>query len=264
MILFTGGGSIANACKTQFDCTIISARNLSDSELKSYIESATLVIHNAGLIQSNNLNELLASNLVFTKRVLDLVHITNPSIKVINVSSMSMLNTCDTYLPSNEMSNYALSKYFAELYCLNHSHENLTNVKFSTIFYNDNKKDGISKLAYDAIKNNRIRIYNDATSHRDIVPIEYIASILGELKDVTELPRCINIASGFSLPFSFFVTILKNKFNSLIIDNEKASFKPVLHEFSNFYKSDNIKIDIDMIKNTFTKYIDKLNEGINL
>jgi nucleoside-diphosphate-sugar epimerase len=264
MILFTGGGAIASEFSKRFDCHIISARRLSDLELTEQLKKATVIIHNSGLIQSNNLNELLKCNLELTKRVIDLAYKVNPNCKFVNISSMSILNECDSYLPTDEMTPYALSKYYSEIYCLNHSFSNITNVRFSTIFYKNKDKDGISRLAYDAVSYGKIKIYSNGLSRRDILPIEYVAGCLHELAELDLFPRVLNIASGCTVPFSFFVDILNEKISKLVIENELQNVNPVLSDFPNHFVFLKNQIDISVIQEAFINYLTKLDEGIGL
>lgn len=264
MIIFTGGGAIASEFSSRFDCHIISARRLSDLELAEHLKKATVIIHNSGLIQSNDTNQLLKCNLELTKRVVDIAYEVNPNCKFINISSMSILNECDSYLTTDKMTPYALSKYYSEIYCLNHSFSKLTNVRFSTIFYKKQEKDGISKLAYEAVKYGKIKIYNKGSSCRDVLPLEYVASCLHELAELDVYPRLLNIASGFTLPFSFFVEVLKEKISKLVIEDEMQNVNPVLCDFPNYFIFRKNMINISVIREAFIMYLIKLDEGIDL
>lgn len=264
MILFSGGGSIAAEYKSLFPCRILSARSLSDADLEEAIKSATVIIHNSALVQSDDLSMLIDSNFKLTKRLIDLVYKVNPLIRFINISSMSILSSSSSYLPTDAMTNYALSKYLSEVYCIGHKHRNVANVRFSTIFYKDNRKDGISKLAFDAALSKRIKIFNNGDAFRDIVPIDYIVRVLKELTEIEDLPITINIASGIPLQFQHFVSLLKMKIPDLVIDNEVADFKPVQYEFSNKYNPSASAISISAISSAFLEYLDSLNAKINL
>lgn len=264
MIIFTGGGAIASEFSKRFDCHIISARRLSNLELAEHFKKASVIIHNSGLIQSNDTNELLKCNLELTKRVVDLAYDVNPNCKFINLSSMSILNECDSYLPTDKMTPYALSKYYSEIYCLNHSFSKLTNVRFSTIFYKQKEKDGISKLAYEAVKFGKIKIYNNGSSCRDVLPVEYVVCCLQELAELNLFPRVLNIASSYPVPFSFFVEILKEKISGLVIENEIQCVYPVLCDFPNHFIFRKNVISISVIREAFLMYLNKLYEGIDL
>ena len=171
MILLTGSGEIAECFSENFKCTIISARKLSDNELIFWIKKADVIIHNAAIINAESLDDYLEGNFILTKRIVDLVYKTKSSIKFINISSMSILFNNDEYLNIFNMTDYAFSKFISELYCLKHPLVDLTNVRFSTIFYGNEKRDGISKLIYDCVKYNEITLFNEGSALRDIILI---------------------------------------------------------------------------------------------
>ena len=60
----------------------------------------------------------------------------------------------DEYLQVDEMTDYAFSKFISEKYCLNSNLNSITSVRFSTIFYANENKDGISKLIFDCVNKN--------------------------------------------------------------------------------------------------------------
>jgi nucleoside-diphosphate-sugar epimerase len=232
MILFTGGGAIANEFCKYFDCKIISIRNMNNDEIESWISKAHTIIHNSALINSTNLHELLSCNFILTKNIVDLCYKINPSIKFINISSMSILNQYENYNSLSLMSSYALSKYFAEVYCINHPLINSISVRFSTIFYNNQEKDGISKLIFDSKKGNEILIYNDGSAKRDIIPIRIAVEYLSKLCHTNFEKKIINIVSGSETSFKDISLILKNNNPLLKIKSEKCTTNDVPSTFS--------------------------------
>jgi hypothetical protein len=263
MILFTGSGAIAKSFSKLFQCKIISARNLSDDELTSHILKAEVIIHNAAIINTESFKDYIDGNFILTKRILDLVNKVKPSIKFINISSMSILSNNDEYMLVDKMTDYAFSKFISEQYCLKNSLEKLVNVRFSTIFYGNEKRDGISKLIYDSIKINEITIYNEGSALRDIIPIKILCQYLYKLSKLENFERKINIASGNPISFRRIVNILKNKNEDLIINNVINNPTSVL---ANFSKKDILNIgEIDFdIENEVLNFYNKLNENINI
>jgi hypothetical protein len=264
MILFTGSGAISECFLEYFPCKIISARNLSNYDLSNWILKADVIIHNAAIIKSENFKDYIDGNFILTKRILDLVTEIKPSIKFINISSMSILSSSDEYLQVNEMSDYAFSKFISEKYCLKNPIVKCANVRFSTILYGNEKRDGISKLIYDCVKNNEITIYNNGSALRDIIPLKIICHYLYKLS-ISEINfKTINIASGYSTSFMDIANILKAKNEKLKINNLTA---PNLVEvLSNFpeKKLDLLGvIDFDLKSEILTIY-DKLSESVNL
>ncbi|NQX99193.1 MAG: NAD-dependent epimerase/dehydratase family protein, partial [Flavobacteriales bacterium] len=193
MILFTGSGSIAEAYKEQYDCEIISARKITDEELISWILKSKIIIHNSALINSINLQELIESNFILTQRILNLVYEFNPSIRFINISSMSFLKSHDNYLETRDMSNYAFSKFITEQFCLRHPLKDITNIRFSTLFYKNEDKDGISKLIADSEKFKKITLLNEGKAKRDILPLNIAVEYLKKITQITCLEKTINV-----------------------------------------------------------------------
>ena len=264
MILFTGSGAISECFLEYFPCKIISARNLSDYDLSNWILKAEVIIHNAAIIKSDNFKDYIDANFILTKRILDLVTEIKPSIKFINISSMSILSSSDEYLQVDEMSDYAFSKFIAEKYCLKNPIVNLTNVRFSTILYGNEKRDGISKLIYDCAKNNEITIYNNGSALRDIIPLKILCHYLYKLSNLQIYCKTINIASGNSTSFMDIANILKIKNKNLKINNVTASnIVDVLSHFPNKNLDFLGVIDFDL-KNEILTIYDKINEDINL
>lgn len=263
MILFTGSGAISECFSELYTCKIISARKLSDDELGFWIMNADIIIHNAALINANSFKEYIDGNFILTKRILDLVCKIKPSIKFINISSMSILSNNDEYLQVDEMTDYAFSKFISEKYCLNSNLNSITSVRFSTIFYANEKKDGISKLIFDCVNKNEITIYNDGNARRDILPLKALCHYLFCLSEQGINNKTINIVSGNTHSFKEVVNFLKLKNNKLLINNLCTDVKQVL---SNFSKRDieflgYLHIDI---QKEISDYYDKLYENINL
>lgn len=264
MILFTGSGAIAECFSEIFPCKIISARNLNDYDLTLWIMKADVIIHNAAIINADSFKDYIEGNFILTKRILDLVTEIKPSIKFINISSMSILSNNDEYLLANNMTDYAFSKFISEKYCLKNPLVKLTNVRFSTIFYGNEKKDGISKLIYDSVKNNEITIYNNGLALRDIIPLETVCQYLYKLSKFEIYNKTINIVSGNPISFMDIATILKTKNKNLKINNLTTNTSvEVLYNFS--------KKDVDFlgiinvdIKNEILTIYDKLSEDINI
>ncbi len=257
MILFTGTGAIANAFKEYYSCKIVSARFLNDAELEELIRSSSTIIHNSAAVSSDSLSSYMDSNFILTKRIVDIAYKINPNIKFINISSMSILKNSEEYLNTFEMGDYALSKYFAEIYCLQHPLKELVNVRFSTIFYKDPKRDGLSKLAFEAIKNKEITIFNNGESCRDFIPIDIAVKYLYKIVEKKLTSRKVNIVSGESLSFKYFVDKLIQKDPNIKVNNINAQIKNILNIFDkkdiNYLKEIDFSMDFE-----FEKYIDSL------
>lgn len=262
MILFTASGALAEAFCNQYDCKIISARLVEDKELSENIKKATVIVHNAALIVSDDLGKFVNDNFGLTKKIVDMALKCNPNVKFINISSMSFLKDDENYMDPQSMSNYAFSKYLAELYCLKQS-LSVCNVRFSTLFYGDHKKDGLSNLAYQAITKKEIVIYNNAEARRDFIPIDIAAQYLFKLVKTSVMPKILNIVSGKSIEFNFFVKKIIEFDNTVKINNMITLTPDVLHTFSHEGIRNLGEINFD-IEDSFKKYILKLYESFNI
>lgn len=263
MILFTGGGAIAEKYSQAFSCNIISARNLDDDELTSWILKSTVIIHNAAIIQADSIDEYIEGNFILTKRILDLVYKVNPKVKFINISSMSMLANTNDYLSPELMSEYAYSKYISEQYCIEHPYKDLTNVRLSTIFYEDYSRDGISKMIHDCFTKNEIVIYNNGNAQRDIIPIRIVCEYLNKLSNSVTMNRKMNIVSGESKSFKNVCEILQTLNKALKVHNEQLKTSFVLSEFSKKDIKNLGEIEFDL-EEEINNYLSTLHEDTNL
>ncbi len=232
MILFTGSGKISDLFQKIYPSRIISARKLNDKELKEAIRDAQTIIHNSALIYSNNFDDYIASNFLLTRRIVNICEEVNPDIRFINLSSMSFLSDESSYLPADQMTDYAYSKYISENYCLRSSLKNLTNVRFSTIYYGDENRDGISKLIKDIIVKNEITLFNNGIAKRDIIPIRILIMYLYKLCNIKTLSKKYNIVSGVQTSFMDIVNILLKHYPNLKIANKEVDAYNVLCTFS--------------------------------
>jgi hypothetical protein len=231
MILFTGSGKIASAYLSKFPGKYVSARNLDDQELSKELFEATVVIHNAAIINSGSVLDFFEGNCILTKRILDLLSVVNPRARFINLSSMSFLETENKYLPVEEMSNYAFSKYTSEVFCIRYPYSDLVNVRFSTIFYGDFDKDGISRLIYSFVQGN-VTIFNNGEAYRDILPLEILICYLHKITFAKSLPRVMNVAAGKSYSFKNILDFLILNSSNVQIENKIQKLPEVLSSFS--------------------------------
>lgn len=258
MILFTGGGKIAEAYKKKHTAKIISARKVSDKKLNAEIKNADVIFHNAALINSENKELLHEGNVLLTIKIINICKEVNLNVRFILFSSMSFLANDSSYLPVKKMSNYAYSKYIAEKLCLKSKLKNLTSVRFSTIFYKDQNRDGISSLIYDAIKKKEITIYNSGIATRDIIPINVLIDYLYKLTTQERIQKTYNIVSGVETSFYEIVNIL-------LKENPKLNINNILHRkarniLSNFSSKDILtlgKININL-ESEINAFIDTL------
>ncbi|MDB5272138.1 MAG: hypothetical protein JWO58_505 [Chitinophagaceae bacterium] len=265
MILFTGSGFLATEYKKKYPCQIISARFLTDIELESVIEKSDVIIHNAADVNCVDFDQCIQDNFLFTKRVLDLASRVNPTIRFIFISSMSILETTDSYKDINSMSLYAFSKYLSEIFCLKHPyHNNIVSVRFSTIFYKNHQKDGLSKLIRDAFFYKKVTIYNEGISKRDFIPINIAVEYLQKIIANKKIKGRVNIVSGHPQSFIELVEVLKKKLAFEIENVKMEGMLDILSDFSKESINALGQIDFD-IEREMNSYLDQLgDEGISI
>ena len=272
-ILLTGAngsfGSELMRHLNDFDVETISLRYGAEANQMSKLASCDVFIHCGALI-NGDFNDLFKSNVLLTKNIMDYLFSANPKVHFIYFSSMSILQkkrhvSAYDYLNFNSMSDYALSKYLAESICSRFRNRlRYTIVRFSTLFQKDPAKDGLSKLVYDGVVNNKITIFNDGFATRDFMPLDiasqYVVRLVGQEKFFGET---FNIVSGKETSFKEIANFLCNKIDHLVVEN-KNDTNVVDQVASNFSPQDIFKIgqiDFD-IHESIISYLKELQSSV--
>jgi len=237
-----------------FDVDTISLRYQKfNEEQKSKLSSCNVFIH-CGALLKGSFNDLFNANTLLTKNLLDYIALKNPNIQIIYFSTMSLLQKkqgvlYNDYLDFQDMSNYAVSKYISEIIC-SHYKIPITIVRFSTLYYKNQQRDGLSKLVCDAVKKRKIVIYDNGISKRDFIPLniaaQYVVKLIGNQKF---FGKTLNIVSGKEISFRDIANFLKSKIPDLIIENK--NLKLVNNVPTNFNCNDIYslgKIDFDIFE----------------
>lgn len=237
MISLTGRGSFANELiKQEKAIEIISIRELEEKVFWQKLKKTNILIHNAASINCENIDDCLLKNFDFTRKILDFLTTNNPTVNFTYISSMSILDpkSDKIILDIDKMTPYAVSKYKAEQYCINSNINNLKIVRFSTIFYKNPKKDGLSKLIYDAVTKHEITLYNDGEATRDFIPLKIAVSYVKNIIKLQNINKKIfNVVSGTKTSFKDIALLLKKNIPDLkIININEKNFSEVLSDFS--------------------------------
>lgn len=234
MILFTGGGAFYEAFKKTAPCEYVSLRRSAHPVIKEAIENASVIINNAASIQCQNVEEAIRDNFMSTFWIVNLCLRLNPKVKFIYLGSMSFYESENRVMPVEEMTPYAYSKYLGETFCLKSSLPNVCSACFSTLFYGNPEKDGLSKLLTNAATENAITIYDGGVARRDFIPIEIAALYVARLVRHKFERKVYTIASGQSTSFGDVARYLKVKFPSLQVNDLplENKGKEVLSDFS--------------------------------
>jgi len=237
MTILTAAGAFAKAYTDQFDADIVSIREVGEATFKERIKKADIIIHNASTINVPDLELSVELNFDFTRWLIELVQSSNPSVHIILISSMSLLD------PTNEnaygdvvrMSPYAYSKYLAETYSLKSGLQHLSCVRFSTLFYKQPDRDILSKLIVDAVTKGKIQLINNGEARRNFLPLVVAARYVQKILEFNKNdPTIFNLTAPESVSFGDVAAILRKLLPDLIVENiEMPVTPPVLSEFTN-------------------------------
>ncbi len=194
-----------------------------EEQHRTKLSECEVFVHCGGLLKGNR-DELLESNTLLTKEILDHLGKENPHVHFVYLSSMSILRkknkvAARDYLEFWEMTDYALSKYISEILC-SRSGISTTVVRFSTLFCRNPARDGLSRLVFDAVTQKKITILNNGKAKRDYIPLDiatgYVTRILG---DESLFGRTLNIVSGKETSFREIADFLSSKISPLEIED---------------------------------------------
>lgn len=238
MTILTGGGSFAQTYTQLFDGKVASIRELGEPAFLEEVRKATCIIHNAATVESNDLELSLTRNFDFTRYLVRKVQALNPDVHFILLSSMSILDqTGDgAYGDVLHMTPYAYSKYLAETYCLKSGLYRFSGVRFSTLFYRDPHKDGLSKLIYEAVTTQKITIYNKGKAARNFLPLPTAAAYVHKLSRETgsqKSGRTYTFAGPQPTSFAEVAEILRRHLPELQVEDKPlAANQAVMADFS--------------------------------
>jgi nucleoside-diphosphate-sugar epimerase len=236
MITLTSKGSFAEEFKKHFPTEIVSIRELEGSIFWQKIKTAKIIVHNASSINCIGMDDCMLKNFDFTKGLIDFLAKENPTVDLTYISSMSILDakSDQKYADPKKMTPYAFSKYKAEDYCLKSPLSCLKSVRFSTLFYKDPEKDGLSRLIYDAVTKKEITIYDGGVAKRDFIPLSIAVCYVERVAALNPCEkRIFNITSGKETSFREVVDYLRDLIPDLKVKDvqSKIDFSPVLSDF---------------------------------
>ena len=195
-----------------------------EPKLASKLSDCDVFIHCGGSL-SSDFADSFNSNVLLTKELLDFFTLKNSNVHFIYFSTMSLLLKKQSimsydYANFRDMTCYALSKYISEIICSRYK-INTTVVRFSTLFYKNPTRDGLSKIIYDGVRNKKITIYNNGEAKRDFLPLDvasqYVVKLIGK---ESLFGKTFNIVSGRETTFREIADFLKSKISDLTIKNE--------------------------------------------
>jgi nucleoside-diphosphate-sugar epimerase len=236
MTILTAGGSFADAYLKKFEAETASIREMSKTKFLEKINGAETIINNAATIASTDLETYLNRNFDFTRYLIKSLQDNNADAHFVHLSSMSILNPKDDGIYDSvlNMTPYAYSKYLAESYCMKAELQHISFVRFSTLFYGDPKKDGLSKLINDAVTDRKVTIYNGGEAKRNFLPLEVAVRYVNKIASTKAIGKTIyNLAAPKPTSYLEIVNILKKHLPDIEIEDKSLdSTFPVLSDFS--------------------------------
>jgi nucleoside-diphosphate-sugar epimerase len=228
-MILTAYGSIGNALKNKYGIEVVSFFELGKDKFEQKILNSDYILHNAASINCSSLSYCVERNFTFTKYLIDLIGDKN----LIFFSSMSTLASLE------DMSFYGYSKFIAETYCLK---SNKKIVRFSTIFYQDKNKDGLSYLVYEAVRNKSITIYNGGISKRNFISLDSLCKVVYEFIPNSQ-EKVVNL-TGETYSFNDVVKILTKLVPNLKVSNKEVKEKEVLYGPSSYVTKFDLEAEI--------------------
>jgi len=256
-VIFTGSrGSLGRRYLKKYPDTIGVSMRYEDMELydnfREQLSDCDVVIHASANLNPSSVEESIRDNTLLTIDMLRSVEKINRSIQVILISSMSIMGKNQNIKKIDNMTDYAISKYMMEVFSRKFYKIPVTVVRFSTLFYEDHEKDGLSRIIYNAKKKEKMVAVH---CKRDFIPIEIACSYLNKLCGNEKwFGKTINIASGVPIDMVDIGKYLKKKYSVLLHRTELPSFEDVCHKFdtSGVEELQRIEFDIyDFIDNYY-------------
>ena len=260
MILFTAGGALYETFATRYPCEKRSLRAVGPVALAGSLDAGDVVIHNAANLNPVSLDAGIQDNFILTRELVQAVIAAGVDVRFIFISSMSMLGPGGVYKDPLEMNAYSFSKYLAEIYCLK-SPLPAFSVRFSTLFYKDPARDGLSKMITGAKSTGALSLLNGGRDTRDFIPLETAVDYLYKIATLPGQPDrslsgtaasihpgVLTIGSGITVSFAELAEMIKTALPATTIGSiDSAGTAPfVLSRFetADIDKLGRIKVDL--------------------
>lgn len=187
-------------------------------------------IHAGANIYPEDTIDAIKDNVILPLYLLNQLKLLKKIPHIILLSSMSVLGKNGEYKNPEKMSNYSLSKYLMEIISRKFPLLPITIVRFSTIFYGDESKDGLSRMIYNSKKIGNISSINCS---RDFIPIDVACTALSKVGMNKEFfNKTINIVSGKITNMIDIAKYLKKKYNTSIHCTSLPNIENVCYEFN--------------------------------
>ncbi len=234
VILTGANGALGSVFKKMYNKEIVSL-SIRHEDVKAYsklrrlAKKSDVLIHMGAYLHTNFLMEAISANTLLPRDIVQLVRQVNKRLHIILISSMSVLGKNGKLKKIGDVSAYTSSKGLMEEWCREIENVNVTIVRFSTLFYQDYLRDGLSSIIHDAQRFEEVTVYNHT---RDFMLLPTACSYLSKICGNKEFfGKTINIASGKPIKLFKIGEYLKEKYGTKL-NKVKGYVDNTCHKFS--------------------------------
>lgn len=226
-------------------------------DLQERLKSADVLIHASANLNPKSIDDAIRDNAILPFDILEAASEVNPNVHIILISSMSLLGENGEPRRLRDMTPYAASKFIMEEMSQKVSRNPITIVRFSTIFYADHSRDGLSKIVYTAYKARSI-VASDC--RRDFIPLwaacTWLEKLCGNKKWYN---KTINIASGKSINMLDVASHLVRKYGVAFHHTSLPDYSSICYNFdsSDPQSLEPITFDIYQLVNEYYEQVKK-------
>ena len=239
MITLTGHGALAEAyARLNPECYVHSFRTLKDDEMEGILKNTTVLIHNSAGLKKEDAE----SNLMLTKKIVYAVIRHNPQIKFLYIGSMSYLNE-HGYKHESRMGAYAYSKFIGEKFAQAVVPQ-IRIIRFSSLFYRDPERDGLSYMINDAVFKHKIVLLNGGVQTRDWLPIDVAAEEMHRV--ITRYSEPVTTVASGRVETFFSIAKMIQKQTACAIEFNKSPVVQSNNVLSKFEKTVEVAIEAEI------------------
>jgi nucleoside-diphosphate-sugar epimerase len=262
-VLFTGtNGALGKLFVSMYQDTVQASVRYSDEKsfmaLVEQIKTADVLIHASANLNPGDIESGIRDNALLTYSIVNAAGKVNSNCHLILISSMSILGEDGEPKQIRDMTHYAASKYIMEELAWEDAKNPITVVRFSTLFYEDPSRDGLSKMVYSAVKNKNI-VASDCK--RDFIPLWAACKWLNKLcGNPVWYNKTINLASGKPINMLDVANHLVSQFGVSFHHTALPDYANVCYKFSADAANTLEQINFD-IYDLIDKYYERLQKG---
>ena len=262
-ILFTGAsGALGKLYMSMYPDTIPASVRYSSTDkyiaLVNEIKTADVIIHASANLNPRGIEDAILDNALLTYNIVNATGKVNPNCHVILISAMSLLGEDGEPKKIRDMTHYAASKYIMEELALEDAKVPLTIVRFSSLFYADNHRDGLSKMIYTAANNGCV-VASDCM--RDFIPLWAVCKWINKLcGNKVWYNKTINLSSGKAINMIDVAHHLVEKYGVDFHRTSLPDYTNICYKFNSDDAQSLERINFDIYK-LIDDYYESLKKG---